>query len=204
MSYTDRATHWADVFGIDPGLYSSLVTKESAWNPGARNPSSGAFGLTQVMPATARDPGFGIDPLTDPSDPDDQLRFGAEYLSTMLDRYGGDVPRALAAYNWGPGKADSWSGRMSALPAETRDYIETILGRGGVATAEDVSGPRGTDFNPDASEEEEREYMDNWLGRAQRGLDERRDAMQERLGISDRGVNLAGDMLVQLGLGMMG
>lgn len=127
MSYQDLATQLALRYGINPSLFSNLVKQESGWNPTAVSPK-GAIGLTQAMPATARDPGFGVTPLSDPYDPQESLRFGAEYLSAMLNRYKGDVPRALAAYNWGAGNADRWDGDMASLPEETRNYIKSITG----------------------------------------------------------------------------
>jgi len=123
--YHDSAIRAATEAGVDPNLFAALIRKESGWDPSAVSPK-GASGLTQVMPDTARDPGFGIKPLANPGDPDEQLRFGAQYLKAMLDRYGGDVDRALAAYNWGPGNADNWSGSAEDLPDETRGYISDI------------------------------------------------------------------------------
>lgn len=109
-------------------LVDAVIRAESGGNPRAVSPV-GAQGLMQVMPATARDPGFGIAPLKDPFDPEENRRFGTEYLGAMLRRYDGDVEAALAAYNWGPGNADRWvkSGkRRDMLPAETRNYVRRI------------------------------------------------------------------------------
>lgn len=123
--YRDMATGYARRYNIPPALLHALIQQESGWNPNARSPV-GASGLTQVMPDTARQPGYGVDPLLDPRDPQENLRFGAEYLAAMLRNYDGDHIRALAAYNWGPGNADNWSGDMGDLPAETRGYINNI------------------------------------------------------------------------------
>lgn len=117
--------------GVPEDLFLRLVTQESRWNPNAVSPV-GAQGLGQVMPATAKSPGFGIQPLNDPFDPNENLRFSADYLGAMLDRYNGDQTRAAAAYNWGAGNADKWNGDLSSLPAETRDYVQKVaLGGGG-------------------------------------------------------------------------
>lgn len=117
--------------GVPEDLFLRLVTQESGWNPNAVSPV-GAIGLGQVMPDTARSPGFGIKPLQNPYDPNENLRFSADYLGAMLDRYNGDPVRASAAYNWGAGNADDWNGDLSALPAETRDYVQKVaLGGGG-------------------------------------------------------------------------
>lgn len=98
---------------------------ESGGNPGAVS-SAGARGLMQVMPSTARDPGFGIRPSN--GTPADDVRVGQEYRAKMQQRYGGDLSKMWGAYNWGPGNVDraiathggNW---LNAAPAETRNYI---------------------------------------------------------------------------------
>lgn len=101
------------------------VQSESGGNPNAVSPK-GARGLMQVMPATARDPGFGIRPSS--GSKADDVRVGREYLREMLDRYNGDTRKAWAAYNWGPGNVDeaiaNYGNRwLQAAPSETRDYV---------------------------------------------------------------------------------
>jgi len=104
---------------------------ESAGNPNAVS-SAGARGLMQVMPSTARDPGFGIRPSNGTAA--DDVRVGQEYRAAMQQRYGGDLSKMWAAYNWGPGNLDralaqrggNW---MQAAPAETRNYIAGNLRR---------------------------------------------------------------------------
>jgi len=101
------------------------MMSESAGNPNAVSPK-GARGLMQVMPATARDPGFGIRPSN--GTPADDVRVGREYRAKMQERYGGNLQKMWAAYNWGPGNLDraleahgeNW---MRAAPTETRNYI---------------------------------------------------------------------------------
>lgn len=117
-------------------LVQRVIKQESGGNPTAVSPV-GAQGLMQVMPATARDPGFGVKPLADPFDPAENERFGRDYLGAMLSRYDNDPQAALAAYNWGPGNADKWvkGGKdMAALPGETRNYLSNILGSSGSMT----------------------------------------------------------------------
>lgn len=92
-------------------LLPHLIQQESGGNPNAISPK-GAFGLTQAMPATARDPGFGVRPMQG-NTPEEQVRFGRDYLTAMLKRYPGRPDLALAAYNSGPGNAD----RLVAGPA---------------------------------------------------------------------------------------
>lgn len=104
--------------GVDPRLLRALIHQESGNNPGARSPV-GAIGRTQLMPATAR--GLGVDPYND----DDNIRGGARYLRQQLKTFGGDVRKALAAYNAGPGAVQKYGG----VPpfAETQHYVDSIL-----------------------------------------------------------------------------
>jgi soluble lytic murein transglycosylase-like protein len=104
--------------GVDPALLAGLVRQESNFNPRAGSPA-GAQGLTQLMPATAR--GLGV---TDPLDPAQSLDGGARYLRQMLDKFGGDPTRALAAYNAGPGAV----ARFGGVPpyAETQNYVRQV------------------------------------------------------------------------------
>ena len=93
----------------------------------------GAQGEMQVMPGTARDPGFGIRPAR-AGDADDLARVGREYFTKMLDKYG-DPKVAAIAYNWGPGNTDKWlaaGADVSKLPKETRDYSRDMAAGGAV------------------------------------------------------------------------
>ena len=106
---------------------------ESGGDPNAVS-SAGARGLMQVMPATARDPGFGIQPSNGTQA--DDVRVGREYRAKMEQRYGGDLRKMWAAYNWGPGNLDDAIARfgedwMRAAPTETRKYIAGNLRRMG-------------------------------------------------------------------------
>jgi soluble lytic murein transglycosylase-like protein len=105
---------------ISPTLLAALVWQESRWNPRAVSPK-GAIGLAQLMPATARDLGV------DPRDPLANLTGGARYLRQMLDGFNGDVEKALAAYNAGPGRVRKANG----IPAirETQNYVRSIMQR---------------------------------------------------------------------------
>jgi soluble lytic murein transglycosylase-like protein len=104
--------------GIDPALLAGLVKQESGFNPNAGSPA-GARGLTQLMPGTAA--GLGV---TDVLDPAQSLDGGAKYLRQQLDAFGGDVTRALAAYNAGPGAVQRYGG----VPpyAETQNYVRIV------------------------------------------------------------------------------
>lgn len=119
------ADRMADRYGLSPYIFRRMIQQESGFNPRARNDRTGATGLAQVMAETARDPGYGVKPLEDRYDPVESLRFGAEYLRAMLDKFGGDYGLALAAYNSGPGTVEKAGG----IPAidETRQYVKSIL-----------------------------------------------------------------------------
>ena len=72
----------------------------------------------QLMPATARSLG-----VSDSFDPEQNVMGGTRFLKDMLQRYGGNVDSALAAYNWGAGNVDK---RSDHLPRETRDYLVRV------------------------------------------------------------------------------
>lgn len=96
---------------------------------------AGALYAMQVMPSTARDPGFGLRPA-DPANAADMNRLGREYRAKMQSRYGGDLEKMWAAYNAGPGRVDDaidahgarW---FDAMPAETKKYVRGLLARVG-------------------------------------------------------------------------
>ena len=105
--------------GLSADLLRSVMKQESAFRPCAVS-SKGAMGLMQLMPATAET--FGIQ---DPFDPASNLDAGARFLKQLLGKYGGDVPKALGAYNAGPSRVDA-AGAVPAIP-ETMDYVHQIL-----------------------------------------------------------------------------
>jgi hypothetical protein len=87
----------------------------------------GALGPQQVMPDTARDPGFNIRPWNGKTQAD-LARVGRQYSAAMMDKYNGDATKVLAAYNGGPGRVDHLIKKYGAdwhehLPQETRDYV---------------------------------------------------------------------------------
>ncbi|HZU68093.1 MAG TPA: transglycosylase SLT domain-containing protein [Ktedonobacteraceae bacterium] len=112
--------------GISPDYFVRQINQESGFNPNAYSPS-GAEGIAQFMPATAR--GLGIDPW----DPIQALRAAANVMAGYDHRYGGNYAMALAAYNAGSGTVQ-WavqncgSNWMSCLPAQTQNYIYVIMG----------------------------------------------------------------------------
>lgn len=97
-------------------LTPSTIAVESGGDPNAVSPK-GARGLMQVMPTTARDPGYGVTPSNGTQE--DDVRTGRDYLAAMLRKYKGDISTARAAYNAGPGRVD----RGGPLPQETVNYV---------------------------------------------------------------------------------
>lgn len=106
----------ADRYKVDPNLVRAVVTAESDFDPNCVS-TAGAMGLMQLMPETAGDLGVG-----DPFDPVQNIDGGTRYLAQMLERFGGDSQKALAAYNWGPSNVE----RGGSLPTETRNYLKKV------------------------------------------------------------------------------
>jgi soluble lytic murein transglycosylase-like protein len=106
---------------LDPELVRAVVSVESGFRPDAVSPK-GAQGLMQLMPATARSLG-----VKDAFDPADNVDGGVRYLRALIDRYDGDVKRALAAYNAGMG-AVARHGGIPPYP-ETLVYVSKVLQR---------------------------------------------------------------------------
>jgi soluble lytic murein transglycosylase-like protein len=105
--------------GLDPNLVLAVVAVESGFEPGAVS-NKGAQGLMQLMPATARELG-----VANALDPAQNLDGGTRYLRMLVAQYGGDLGKALAAYNAGPGAVK----RHGGVPPyrETHHYIDRVL-----------------------------------------------------------------------------
>lgn len=107
-------------FGLPAGLLGAVISKESGGDASAISPK-GAIGKGQVMPATAR--GMGYDPEEMKRNPQMQVEASARYLKQMIDQQG-NIPDALAAYNWGPGNLQKLkSGAAISVPRETQNYV---------------------------------------------------------------------------------
>jgi soluble lytic murein transglycosylase-like protein len=119
-TYAAKVHELAARFDLSPALLEAVVWQESRWRANAVSPV-GARGLAQLMPGTAREMGVN------PDDPFANLEGGARYLREQLDRFDGDVEKALAAYNAGPGRVEAAGG----IPRirETQLYVASIMGR---------------------------------------------------------------------------
>ncbi|MFN0045112.1 MAG: lytic transglycosylase domain-containing protein [Sphingorhabdus sp.] len=108
-------------YGISSDLIDAVAWQESRYNPRAIS-SAGAIGVMQLMPGTARNLG-----VTNPHDVRQNVAGGAAYLREQLDRFGNNVPLALAAYNAGPGAVRKYGG----IPPyrETQNYVRKIMQR---------------------------------------------------------------------------
>ena len=111
---------YAEQYALDPALLQAVIKVESNFNSDAVS-SKGAIGLMQLMPLTAA--AFHV---LDPFDPKDNIRAGAALLRGLLDRFGGDLSLALAAYHLGEARVRQAIG-VPALPA-TQLYVNRVLG----------------------------------------------------------------------------
>jgi hypothetical protein len=105
--------------GLPPELIVAVIYHESGGNPRAVS-RAGARGLMQLMPRTAR--GLGV---SDPFDPRQNIMGGARYLRIQLDRFGGNLALALAAYNAGPRNVYKYKRDIPPF-RETQRYVRAI------------------------------------------------------------------------------
>jgi Transglycosylase SLT domain len=122
--------------GLRPELFRSMLNQESRLNPNAVNAASGASGIAQFMPATAK--WLKIDPMK----PEQAIPASAKYLKGLIDKFGGSEKSGLQAYNWGEGNLQKYlaKGSKGMMPKETQDYTVAILGN---ANGGRTSAPSG-------------------------------------------------------------
>jgi membrane-bound lytic murein transglycosylase MltF len=117
---------------LSPQLLRAIMRQESGFKPCAVS-IKGAQGLMQLMPATSAQ--FHV---TDPFDPEQNVRAGAAFLRQLLKKYNGDLRLALVAYNAGPLRADQLT--SSQYPQETQGYLASIFAE--IGTPSEAESPQ--------------------------------------------------------------
>lgn len=120
--YADEINAASSKFGVDPYLIASIIKQESNFNAKATS-SAGARGLMQLMPGTAR--GLGVNNSFDPTQ---NIMGGTKYIAQMLAKFGGDIKKALIAYNAGAGNVAKVLNSAEGKWKEPKNYIEKVLG----------------------------------------------------------------------------
>jgi len=120
MDYTKVINDIESKYELKPGVLKKLIEVESGGNLNARSPA-GAIGLTQLMPATAKELGV------DPHDPIQNIEGGAKYLRKGLDKFNGNYAQAIAGYNAGHNHKAIEEMNFNALPPETQKYTNKFL-----------------------------------------------------------------------------
>lgn len=106
-------------YGVPSSILYGLAQQESGFNPRAQSPA-GALGLTQFMPATARQ--YGINPY----DPEQAIHGAARYLADSYKRYG-NWEASIGSYNMGTGGMDAVLAGRRSMPTETQGYIPAVM-----------------------------------------------------------------------------
>jgi len=142
---------------LDPYLVASLIRQESEFNPSAISKAN-AYGLMQLLPSTgkamAREEGISHFETYQLLDPETNIRLGTRDLRKTMDKFGGVVEYALAAYNAGDDRVFDWQAAgpyhgidefVESIPfTETREYVQGILRNEETYKAIDASaGPQG-------------------------------------------------------------
>jgi soluble lytic murein transglycosylase-like protein len=117
-SFQSAIKRAANRYDVDPALIRAVIHAESAFKPDAKS-RVGALGLMQLMPGTAREMG-----VSDPLSPDQNIQGGVRYLAWLMQKTGGNITLATAAYNAGPGAVE----RHRGIPPfeETETYVRRV------------------------------------------------------------------------------
>ena len=138
LKYTSYVEKYSAEFSVDKYLVYAVIKAESEFDEKAVS-DKGAVGLMQIMPSTAEEAAakIGMENYSPKmlTEPDINIRIGCYYIAFLLDRYGGDVRTAMAAYNAGYGNVDNWLACEQAeiisaeiIPfGETKKYIVKII-----------------------------------------------------------------------------
>ena len=130
LRYTSIVRGHASHYHLDPALLAAVIETESKFDASARS-GAGAVGLMQLTPTTAKGIALytgGHDfHLSDLTNPEINVRYGAWYLRHLLDRFDQHERLALAAYNAGEDNVDRWQREHVGIQfGETRDYVEKV------------------------------------------------------------------------------
>ena len=136
-AWNEPVRQFAESMHVPEALLYGIIRSESAFNPRAVS-SSGAVGLTQLMPATAHETAVGLKMSNySLTSPEDNLKIGLTYYSYMLARFNNKPMRAMFAYNAGPGRMTAWNKESGELPddillealhlAEPKQYTKNII-----------------------------------------------------------------------------
>lgn len=128
-TYEEYIAAAGEKYGVPTSLIKAVIDTESSFNPNVVS-SAGAKGLMQLMDGTAR--GLGV---SNSFDPEQNIEGGTKYLSYQLQKFGGEVAMALAAYNAGPSRVtrlgvsndDELMAQVYQLPSETQAYIRKVM-----------------------------------------------------------------------------
>lgn len=129
LRYATNVRVYASQDHLDPALLAAVIESESKFKPDARS-KAGAVGLMQLTPTTAKGiaqyTGGSRFRVSDLTNPDINIRYGAWYLGHLLNKYG-DERLALAAYNAGQENVDRWRQEHVGIQFdETRNYISKV------------------------------------------------------------------------------
>ncbi len=120
VSLDDIFEKASKTYGVDEKLLKAMAKTESNFDPNATS-HSGAMGIMQLMPETAKELG-----VMDAYDPEQNIMGGAKYIASLIERYNGNVTYAVAAYNAGSGNVDKYGG----IPPfeQVQNYVKKIAG----------------------------------------------------------------------------